>query len=1436
MPKSKYPQKLDSSVEIPPVRDNVLEVGSDAINSLRSAIFNIERVLGINPQGATGNSVSERLSRSLDGNGNLKTDALDRINVLTGPIIDSNVSRVAAIRESKLKLDFPTTLLQDEISILNTSIQGLVDQAEELSVALAIHINANALNRHPSTAISVASHTSIGSDVSIQDIEAGSIQSTFENVFNSHINYTGTNISEDNNSHLASQVYFNNEEVSAVISASDVQEAIVDLSNAALNSQIDHQQMQHSNGILKSGIIDSATTSKVGNVLAEDISISFSKTSGASSDLTIVQINDSIPVGDFNLEKSDILTISDDSDASLLYSGSYEIESFVLIGDNIDTINIFGTFEAASTSLSFGRISKNTKSPTNPASLLLAVREEADLTSARSVQVCNPNSVKVVSAGIRPMEITTSNRFIDVALDDDTAVTIDIYNGDVSKQSIDSAVSRINEQCAEEAYLFLAYRVDNPGQSSELTIAHNLPDELDDLHTITISRASDGGIDAAGFTSIEDVEVSSEFGTQYYINGSSYEGLSVILDSLELSFSSSSLVVNSSASGLDFLQAGIKIDGLLSITDSPDPTDDGTYLIRGVSETQIILDSGQLPSGFTGSSEDATRFRVFSNVASFTDIVFCEISGTFGSVLADVFLSADRQVFLDKRFEYSAEILSASSMITLVDFDGDISNLEFQLNINGGTDLVTISLDGGDELEVRGNNNYFWINSGSRNTKLKFIIPSVSDLNTHITTLGSDIVMSLFGFEGANPDSNILISRVPFDNFNGRVGGGPKTARTFPIAHKGNISLNEISDDVELALSRLPINDLRANGVVYGLEVSNEITTTDLYTFDISRGVCYINGRRVEVEPQTVIITDINSISVDKIFIAITEDGTIKVEPATPGCQAPMLVRENCILASIEFDSVSLFNIDLRLFINDLDLKLLNSISVSPEPGMGHFSEFGKAVKYSKRFSQLFPGAGTPTIHLKSGTFNVALEIDNSGITFADWSALPSSTKNTEIFDAAILKGLVIDFPVNIIGEGDSSILSIRSGYTFSDVSYDFRGILSVPGGGFLTNTNPLDPFSSGFITFRDFKMDNCRFLFPDLIINDGADDLIFGIDIDNVTIDTRGFTSNPLDSTIGPIMISLVEVDDTAFDKGNLSVRNCKFIVDSAMSNKFIVRIDAADRIKNLNFTDNRLMNATAANAVAMFSVDIFSFVTADSGSNIELKGNTATSSLLTTDADRSYIIDGTAGWGDRIGRGLNIGGNLDVGVNADIGGSLTAVGAVEGASYAYNSTYSRQKIIFMDQISDPAMGSTSVNAASFSTQTIDGIEWKTIKFANADIGIEYARIRIEVPEGQTLSTVGLLSSAIPSGSSSFSSYSIEIWSHNRYGVQTLEQAAVSATASPIGDMALIAIGSSLLGEESKYYWIEVIRNDVTGFDEDIHYIIAETEMDSVEAIGGLV
>ena len=43
MPKSNYPDKIDTSVELPIIRNNITEIGSDAINSLRSAIINIEK-------------------------------------------------------------------------------------------------------------------------------------------------------------------------------------------------------------------------------------------------------------------------------------------------------------------------------------------------------------------------------------------------------------------------------------------------------------------------------------------------------------------------------------------------------------------------------------------------------------------------------------------------------------------------------------------------------------------------------------------------------------------------------------------------------------------------------------------------------------------------------------------------------------------------------------------------------------------------------------------------------------------------------------------------------------------------------------------------------------------------------------------------------------------------------------------------------------------------------------------------------------------------------------------------------------------------------------------------------------------------------------------------------------------------------------------------
>jgi hypothetical protein len=99
MGRSKYPEKYDTSVEIPQIRGNIHEIGVDVLNSIRSAILQIEHTLGINPQGSLTNTVSDRLSKSLDANGNIRKEAFDKAGVLYGPISNESVAKTAAIEE-----------------------------------------------------------------------------------------------------------------------------------------------------------------------------------------------------------------------------------------------------------------------------------------------------------------------------------------------------------------------------------------------------------------------------------------------------------------------------------------------------------------------------------------------------------------------------------------------------------------------------------------------------------------------------------------------------------------------------------------------------------------------------------------------------------------------------------------------------------------------------------------------------------------------------------------------------------------------------------------------------------------------------------------------------------------------------------------------------------------------------------------------------------------------------------------------------------------------------------------------------------------------------------------------------------------------------------------------------------------------------------------
>lgn len=104
---SNFPISLDDDTTLPPVNNNIVEIGDEAINALRDAVFNTEQEIGLGASGTTG-SIANRLAVSLDVDGSIKPSAITSLGLVTLPITNSQIASDAAILESKLRLDYRT--------------------------------------------------------------------------------------------------------------------------------------------------------------------------------------------------------------------------------------------------------------------------------------------------------------------------------------------------------------------------------------------------------------------------------------------------------------------------------------------------------------------------------------------------------------------------------------------------------------------------------------------------------------------------------------------------------------------------------------------------------------------------------------------------------------------------------------------------------------------------------------------------------------------------------------------------------------------------------------------------------------------------------------------------------------------------------------------------------------------------------------------------------------------------------------------------------------------------------------------------------------------------------------------------------------------------------------------------------------------------------
>ena len=1053
MPKSKYPDKLDTSVEIPVVRDNITEIGSDVLNSLRSAIFNIEKTLGINPQGAAGNTVSSRLNNAIDANGNITKDALDRSGILSGPISNADVSKVAAISEDKLNLNFPTQLLQDQISILDNRIALFIKSLEELNALLSAHVHPDAINRHYATSIRVRSAEVEESSVAARSLQEDTLQGALEELYNSHINYTGEGVSSENNSHSAGQLYYDNQVTIDLISSNSVQGAIDEIAAVQGKSIRDSIMNLHSNGLIRTGATyDEIEDNECGSILVPSTEVSWSGPEGKSREI-ISFFGQPIPAGE--IRPFDTLTILDSSNA--IDNKDYIIESVnTLPSGALQSVVVFGGPRFPMDLGINARISRSVYTTYNENGLNCSPRPRYQRSNFPDIQAANPNAATIISSGIRAANIKSGESDVLAIEVDGKLHEINIFDPDHDIQSISTAVNIFNQYSVDNKLNAFAYKV-RALKCYEIAITHLLPNFNEDItnRTLKIVNASaNDAHQALGLGYILGREVEGLSGNVCHINGKLFSSFGNIKKYTNISLALNVGTTNLEALGINFLNEGIRDGDLCTIQGSTDEDDDGTYRIKSVEDDVIELDT--VGATFSGQIDDDAAVFIQRSSAPVGELEFLAADGL---ILIDVFMTDSGDINFKRRADIVGHMQDAGFYAVVRDmslgFIVEDDKYELEVDVSGMARLRKDPGGNWGEPVFVASTGVYKIFSED---KFNYIVLDV--LADNPPAAGDSIWI-----EG-HPEvrSDVMhLSRIVYSTEFGFVLGSPSADPAIPVVvdkrTTGTVDDTIISENILERYIQGPRNELRGSGVIRDLDLKDIVDRGDGSTcyIDMNPGVGVINGVRIEYLGINNLIYDY-TVSGENFYIAMDGKGCLlvssEIDDGDGNLISPFFNQNVAHIAYVEIDSswvTAPIVTDLRLFVDHLDYKVIADITVAIDPRFGHFTDIKKAVAYAKRFSLMFPDMGSPSITLKEGTHKVEETI------VIDFDLKISGAGTQTIIERAgpLQEGhetVSAQSPVFMIGEGapdnpDSSTI-IRRGVTFSDFTYRLRSTTLTSGLG----------------------------------------------------------------------------------------------------------------------------------------------------------------------------------------------------------------------------------------------------------------------------------------------------------------------------------------------------------------------------------------------------
>lgn len=953
MSKSSYPNKIDSSIELPIVRNNITEINADVINSLRDAIIQIQKTLGINPNGLS--TVSERISSSLDLSGEIKKEALDKAGIIYGPIINESISKVAAIEESKVKLDFPTKLLQTEISLLKNELDKFIQLMEEISSKLSSHLNVYSKARHISDNIYVAPINITSSDTATTGFDGGTLTDTLLDIYNNHIGFSG-DVSQINNAHNASQVYFNNSAVAELISATDVQNAIEILADQKTETLKSNLFSTNSNGVIRQSKYSDIINNVDGKLKLDYTNVSYSATSSQTQDILLSSPTSVL----YDIQKFDILEIK--SGVNTEDDKKYLILDYQLISGNLSSVTILNGTKNDSGINSQIRIFKNPYQYSNLNAYNTTVRPRYNRTNTPDIIIAHPNAATIFTKNLVTEKISTTAANLGLEVDG-TSYDIPVYNPLRGvTNTLDEIILNINEYCADNKIPVFAFKYKDVS-CYEIAISHVIPSWIDpttNRYLKVILATFNDASSSLGVDHLLDEEIYGSYGNAILINGNTLLDNDSIITYLG---SELELIIGTNNITFEVIQPvleGIKIGNLCYIEDN------GLYRIQSISGNTITLDNQG--STFTSDLDANKKVFIYKGTVSLEELEFSEIVGPNGSIMLDIFMTED--------FDYGYHIRAT--------IEGDLQNISFQgiiFDISKGylvnqTNLISISTSGlatvfdgvstssGDQIYSSG----------------EYIIRSPSGSNFYKMQvlngppLGSSISVTINGFYEL-PFNLIHLSRCIYSTSFGFVIGESNIGVPTVIDKRPSGTVNEVIISPSLIEKYIsgPRSELRGDGSASGLDFSVYDTTITNCLLSVNPGFYYNSGVRYKFNGVLDMPVSHGGTS---FFVGFDKNGCLKVgseiiDPVGGGTISPFYGERITYIAYMIVDiSGSITTIDLRKNISFIDKKI-QQIIVAQEPGAGHFTSVKEAVNYARYYKMFNVSPSIPSILIKNGIYEI---------------------------------------------------------------------------------------------------------------------------------------------------------------------------------------------------------------------------------------------------------------------------------------------------------------------------------------------------------------------------------------------------------------------------------------------------------------------------------